>query len=73
MLTKSFQNFNQIVQKDDQAHCSISIRIMRSPFCQRFQHLLYNKPAKVENNLKSFQTVLTLDPKIFKQNFSLTL
>ena len=65
MLTKSFQNFNQIVRKYDQAHCSISIRIMRSPLFQRFQHLLYNKPAKVENNLKSFQTVFTLDAKNF--------
>ena len=68
MLTKSFQNFNQIVQKIDQAHCSISIRIMRSPLFQRYQHLLYNKPAKVENNLKSFQAVFTLDAKDLNKN-----
>ena len=36
-------------------------------------YLIYNKPAKVENKLKSFQKVFTLDAKIFKQKFSLTL
>ena len=48
--------------KLNQAHCSISIRIMRNPISQTFQHFLHNTPAKVENNLKSFQT-------FFKQNF----
>ena len=48
--------------KIDQAHCSISIRIMRNPTSQKFQHFLHNKPAKVGKNLKSFQTV-------FKQKF----
>ena len=60
MLTNSFQNFNKINSKIDQAPFSISIRIMRSPLSQSFQHFLQNKPAKVENNLKSFQTVLIL-------------
>ena len=68
MLTKSFQNFNKISSKIDQAHCSTSIRIMRRPLSQRFQHLLNNNPAKVENNLKSFQTVFMPDAKIFNKN-----
>ena len=54
MLTKSFQNFNQIVQKIDQAHYSTPIRIMGNPLFQRFQHLLYNKPAKVEKQPETF-------------------
>ena len=68
---KSFQNFNKTNSKIDQAHCSISIRIMRSTLSQRFQHFLYNKPVKVENNLKSFQTVFIIDAKNF-QRFPLT-
>ena len=63
MSTNSFQKFNKTNSKIDRAHCSISIRIMKSPTSQRFQHSLHNKPAKVVNNLKSFQTV-------FKQNFN---
>ena len=58
MLTNSFQNFNQIVRKIDQAHCSVSIRIMRNQLFQRFQHLFYNKPAKVEKQ-----------PEIFSDSF----
>ena len=73
MLTKIFQNFNKISSKIDQAHCSISMPTMRSRLSQRFQHLVYNKPAKVENQLNSFQTVFILDAKIFQQQFSLTL
>ena len=74
ILTNSFQNFNKISSKIDQAHCSFSIRIMRSPLSRRFQHSLHNKPAKVENNLKSFQTVFILKANIFVyKNFSMTL
>ena len=47
-------------KKIDQAHCSIQIRIMTDPNSQSFQHLLHNKPAKVDHNLISFQTVFTL-------------
>ena len=61
MLQNSFQNINKISSKIDQAHCSISIRIMRSPLSQRFQLFSHNKPAKVENNLNSFQTVFKID------------
>ena len=57
-LTKSFQNFNKVALNIEQAHCSISIRIMKSPLFQRFQHLLYNKPAKVEKQ-----------PEIFSDSF----
>ena len=38
---------------------------MTNPNSRRFQHLLHNKPAKVNHNLKSFQTNFTLDGKIF--------
>ena len=72
MLTNSFQNFNKISSKI--AHCSISIRIMRSPLSQSFPHFLHNKPYKVENNLKSFQTVFILQAiKFVNKNFSMTL
>ena len=40
---------------------------MRSPLSQRFKHLLYNKPAKVENNLESFQTLFMLDAKVLNK------
>ena len=43
---------------------------------QSFQHFLHNKPAKVDHNLISFQTVFTLDKKILSTKFfndSLTL
>ena len=51
--------------KSDQAHCSNQIRIMTDPNSQSFQHLVHNKPAKVNYNLISFQTDFTLDEKIF--------
>ena len=74
MLTNSFQNFDKISSKIDQAHCSISLRIMRSPLSQIFPHFLHNKPAKVENNLKSFQTVFILQAiKFVNKNFSMIL
>ena len=38
---------------------------MTDPNSQSFQHLLHNKPAKVNHNLESFQTNFTLD-----ENFS---
>ena len=73
MLTNSFHNSTKLVQNSDQAHCSISIRIMRNPLSQRFQHFLHNKPAKVENNLKSFQTVFILKAiKFVNKNLSMT-
>ena len=53
-VNKNLQNFNKISSKIDQAHCSISIRIMRSPLSQRFQHFLYNKAAKVEKKTEIF-------------------
>ena len=37
---------------------------MTDPNSQSLQHLLHNKPAKVDHNLISFQTVFTLDEKI---------
>ena len=74
MLTNSFQYFNKISSKIDQAHCSSSIRIMRNPISQSFPHFLHNKPAKIENNLKSFQTVFILQAiKFVNKNFSMTL
>ena len=68
---KSFQHFNKTnsIQIIDQAHCSNQIRIMTNPNFQNFQHLLHNKPAKVDHNLKSFQTVFTLDEKIMSIKF----
>ena len=50
-------------QNIDQAHFSNQIRLMTDPNSQNFQHLLHNKPAKVDHNLISFQTVFTLDEK----------
>ena len=38
---------------------------MTDPNSQSFQHLLHNKPAKVDLNLISFQTDFTLDEKNF--------
>ena len=38
---------------------------MTDPNSQSFQRLLHNKPAKVDHNLISFQTVFTLDEKNF--------
>ena len=75
MLTTNLLNIStKQVQKIDQAHCSKQIRIMTDPNSQSFQHLLHNNPAKVDHNLISFQTVFTLDGKIFQQNFfSMTL
>ena len=74
MLTNSFQNFNKISSKIDQAQCSISIRIMRSPHSQSSPHFLPNKPAKVENNLKPFPTVFILQAiKFVNKNFSMTI
>ena len=65
MLTTILFNIStKQVQKIDQAHCSNQIRIMTDPNFQNFQHLLHNKPAKVDHNLISFQTVFTLDEKI---------
>ena len=60
-----FSNFNKTSSKVDQAHCSNQIRIMTDPNSQSFQHLLHNKPAKVDHNLISTQTDFTLDEKIF--------
>ena len=72
MLTTNLFNIStKQVQKIDQAHCSIQIRITTDPNSQSFQHLLHNKPAKVDHNLISFQTVFTLDEKILStKNFS---
>ena len=41
---------------------------MTDPSSQSFQHLLHNKPAKVNYNLKSFQTYFTFD-KNFSQQY----
>ena len=41
---------------------------MTEPNPQSFQHLLHNKPAKVDHNLISFQTDFTLDEKFFLNN-----
>ena len=43
---------------------------MRSPLSQNCQHFLHNKPAKVENNLKSFQTVFILQAIKFVNKIS---
>ena len=70
MLTTILFNIStKQVQKIDQAHCSNQIRIMTDPNFQNFQHLLHNKPAKVDHNLISFQTVFTLDEKIMSIKF----
>ena len=71
MLTSILFNIStKQVQKIDQAHCSNQIRMMTDPNFQNFQHLLHNKPAKVDHNLISFQTVFTLDEKIMSiKNF----
>ena len=70
MLTTNLFNISTIqVQKIDQAHCSNQIRIMTDPNSQSFQHLLHNKPAKVDHNLISFQTHFTLDKKILSTKF----
>ena len=70
MLTTILLNIStKQVQKIDQAHCSNQIRIMTDPNFQNFQHLLHNKPAKVDHNLISFQTVFTLDEKIMSIKF----
>ena len=42
---------------------------MTDPNSQSFQHLLHNKPAKVDHNLISFQTVFTLDEIILSTKF----
>ena len=64
-----FSNFNKTSSKLDQAHCSNQIRIMTDPNSQSFQHLLHNKPAKINYNLKSFQTNFTFDEKNFSQRY----
>ena len=64
LTTNLFKISTKQVQKKDQAHCSNQIRIMTDPNSQSFQQLLHNKPAKVDHNLISFQTVFTLDEKI---------
>ena len=65
MLTTNLLNIStKQAQKIDQAHCSNQIRVMTDPHSQSFQHLLHNKPAKVDHSLISFQTVFTLDEKI---------
>ena len=70
MLTTNLFNIStKQVQKIDQAPCSYQIRIMTDPDSQSFQHLLHNKPAKVDHNLISFQTVFTLDEKILSTKF----
>ena len=71
MLTTILINIStKQVQKIDQAHCSNQIRIMTDPNFQNFQHLLHNKPAKIDHNLISFQTVFTLDEKLMSiKNF----
>ena len=65
ILSTNLFKFQQNQLKVDLAHCSNQIRIMTNPNSRRFQHLLHNKPAKVNHNLKSFQTNFTLDGKIF--------
>ena len=42
---------------------------MTDPNSQSFQHLLHNKPAKVNHNLKSFQTYFTFEKKNFSQQY----
>ena len=59
ILSTNLFKFQQNNSKSDQAHCSDQIRIMTDPNSQSFQHLLHNKPAKVNHNLKSFQTYFT--------------
>ena len=66
---KSFQNFNKTSSTIDQAHCSNQTRIMTDPNSQSFQHLLHNKPAKVDHNLISFQPLFTLNEKILSTKF----
>ena len=39
------------------------------PKFSKFQHLLHNKPAKIDHNLISFQTVFTLDKKFLSTKF----
>ena len=68
MLTKSFQNFNKISSKKGSSTLFNFNSSNEKPTFQRFQHLLYNKPAKVENNQKSFQTVFMLGAKIFNKH-----
>ena len=69
-----FSNFIKTSSKLDQAHCSNQIRVMTDPNSQSFQHLLHNKPAKVNYNLKSFQTNFTFDEKFFLNDIiSMTL
>ena len=65
MFSTNLFNFNKTSSKIDQAHCSNHIRIMTDPNSQSFQHLLHNKPAKVDHNLISFQTDFTLDKNFF--------
>ena len=64
LTTNLFNSSTKQAQKIDQAHCSNQIRIMTDSNSQSFQHLFNNKPAKVDHNLISFQTVFTLDEKI---------
>ena len=61
-LFKFQQNQLKIRSSTD---CSDKIRIMTDPNSESFQRLLHNKPAKVNHNLKSFQTYFT-----FKKFFS---
>ena len=42
---------------------------MTDPNSQSCQHLLHNKPAKVNYNLKSFQTNFTIDKNFFSQQY----
>ena len=70
MLTTNLFNIStKQVQKIDQAHCSNQIRIMADPNSQSFQHLLHNKPAKVDHNLISFRQFSHSTKKSYQQNF----
>ena len=69
LTTNLFKISTNKFKKTDQAHCSNQIRIMTDPNPQSFQHLLHNKPAKVDHNLISFQTVFTLDEIILSAKF----
>ena len=74
LTTNLFKISTKQVQKRDQAHCSNQMRIMTDPNSQSLQHLLHNKPAEVDHNLITFQTVFTLDEKILSTKiFSMTL
>ena len=74
ILSTNLFKFQQNQPKSDQALCLDQIRIMTDPNSQSFQHLLHNKPAKVNHNLKSFQTYFTFEKKFFLNNIiSLTL